>query len=248
MTAIQVKLSIHKDLRALLHPRLRDENSFFHRLNRKASIKDVLESLRIPHTEIGVLIVNAQKTDFSYQVRDSDDILLLSPSIPVDPFRPSLLRPKPLKILSFLTDANVAKLCSLLRMAGLDCISPSHQNDAEIAALAVAQDRLLLTRDRDMLKRKIITHGRLIRSCMPDEQLKEVIELYGLQETIRPFSRCMNCNGLLQPIAKEKILHRLEPLTKKYYQAFFHCPGCNKIYWSGSHKTGMGRVLRKALS
>ncbi len=248
MTEIHLQFIIDQKLHPLLYPRHRVKNSFSHVLTRRASIKDVLESLRIPHTEIGELIVNSQSTTFSYHVKNGDEIQVLPPTFPMDPCTPSLLRPEPLKHLIFLTDANVGKLCSLLRMTGFDCVHPPLTNDADIAVLAVSQNRILLSRDRDMLKRKIIIHGRLIRSIMPADQLKEVLAIYGLKSKIRPFSRCICCNALLQEIEKEKILHRLEPLTKKYYQHFFHCPGCDKIYWSGSHKIGMERVLSKVLT
>ncbi len=201
----------------------------------------------MPHTEIGALLVNNRKTDFSYKVLHQDVIHVLPLPIPTDPCRPSLLRPHPLQALSFLTDVNVAKLCSLLRMAGFDCICPKHLDDAGIATAAVQEGRILLTRDREMLKRKIIIHGHMIRAHLPVEQLKEILELYGLQDKTHPFSRCIECNTLLSSIAKEKILHRLEPLTKQYYQKFFHCPGCDKIYWSGSHKSGMEKLSRKVL-
>ncbi len=142
-----------------------------------------------------------------------------------------------------MVDVNVAKLGSLLRMAGIDTAYPANLSDADIAAVAEQQGRILLSRDRGLLKHKIIIHGHLVRSQLPGEQLAEVVHLYGLRDLLQPFSRCMLCNSLLVHVEKATILDRLEPLTIKYYQVFYLCPSCDKIYWSGSHKEGMNRLL-----
>ncbi len=132
-------------------------------------------------------------------------------------------------------------------MAGFDCLCLPDLDDAVIAETAVRQGRILLSRDRNLLKRKIIVHGHLVRDLLPERQLAEVLSLYGLQGKVRPFTRCMKCNTPLASVKKEAIFDRLQPLTKKYYDIFFHCKGCDTIYWPGTHKSGMERTLAKAL-
>jgi len=248
MKIIQLNISFNKELRTLLHPKHRKLSLLNHTIHHHGSIKDVIESLRVPHTEIGQLRVNGEQVNFSYQVQDNDSISVDAHTVPVNPCWPDILRPKPLPSIRFMVDVNVAKLCSLLRMTGFDTLCIPELDDPGIAETAAQQKRILLSRDRGLLKRKIIEHGHLVRAHLPEEQLREIISFYGLQNIIEPFSRCMNCNGLLAGIEKEAIRHRLQPLTKKYYNTFFHCPDCDKIYWSGSHKTGMNQLLVKVLA
>lgn len=248
MKMIHLNITFHQTLRDLLHPKNRGLDSINHIIPYHGSIKDVIESLRIPHTEIGELMVNGEQVDFSYHVWDGDRITVNNHKTPVDPCTPDILRPKPLPAFRFMTDVNVAKLSPLLRMAGFDAICIPGLDDTAIAGTAVQQNRILLSRDRGLLKRKIIIHGHLVRAHMPEEQLREVIHFYGLRDRTQPFCRCMSCNGVLKEIEKEKISHRLEPLTRKYYHTFYHCPDCDKIYWSGSHKSGMIQLLSRILA
>jgi uncharacterized protein len=248
MLKINLTMTFDRGLRTLLHPAQRSRRSVIYELNRRTSIKDLIESLRIPHTEIGNLIVNGLPVDFSYGPRDGDRVRALSQTPPVDPCRADLLRSHPLRDVRFIVDVNVAKLGSLLRMAGFDCICRPGLDDPDIAETAVREGRILLSRDRNLLKRKIVIHGHLVRTQFPDQQLLEILRLYGLRDKLRPFTRCMKCNTPLLPINKDAVLHRLEPLTRKFYDTFFHCRGCDSIYWSGSHKTGMGEIIAKAVS
>ncbi len=240
---IEVFISFSEGLRELLHPALRTCGAIKRLSARHTSVKDLIESLRIPHTEIGSLTVNGRKVDFSQRLNNGDAIRAFSPEPGLNPCRPDLLRPVALRSICFLVDVNVAKLGTLLRMVGFDCAIPSRLDDAEIAATAVRQGRILLTRDRNLLKRKIVVHGHLVRNHLPKQQLYEILSLYGLQSNLRPYTRCMKCNTSLSPVNKADVFHRLEPLTKKYYEIFFYCHGCGSIYWSGSHKSGMDEIL-----
>jgi len=244
---IEVSITFTSDLRDLLHPALRSIISIKKQLSHNTSVKDLIESLRIPHTEIGCLNVNGFEVDLSYKLINGDDIHASSPALCLDPCRPDLLRPIALKVIRFLVDVNVAKLGTLLRMVGLDCTGAPLLDDAVLAETAVREGRILLTRDRNLLKRKIIMHGHLVRNILPEKQLLEIISLYGLSDKLQPYTRCMKCNASLMPVKKKNILHRLEPLTKKYYDTFFYCSGCRSIYWSGSHKSGMDKIIAQTL-
>ncbi len=112
---------------------------------------------------------------------------------------------------------------------------------------AIDEKRILLTRNRNLLKQRRLVFGRLVRSQDPEQQLQEIVNLYGLQDQLRPFSRCIVCNGLLTRVEKESIIDRLLPLTKKYYHRFHQCTGCNKIYWHGSHLDKMTARLNRIL-
>ncbi len=247
MKQINCTIAFHPSLRDLLHPKYRHLEVINHGINYNGSVKDVIESLRVPHTEVGEIIINGQQAIFSHQVQDGDQISIAAHTPPVNPCAADFLRPEPLDDIRFIVDVNVAKLCSLLRMAGLDSLYIPEINDKTLAEIGTREQRIVLSRDRGLLKRKIIIHGHLVRANLPEEQLKEIIGFYGLEQQLRPFSRCMNCNTPLNSVNKEDVLDRLEPLTRKYYKTFYICRGCDKIYWSGSHKNGMSRLLTKIL-
>ncbi len=248
MNPVNLSISFHHKLRDLLHPKFRELETVHHQINYHGSIKDVIESLRIPHTEVGRLEVNGKEVGFSYQVRDRDKISVLAHTPPVDPCVGDRLRPTPLPKIRFIVDVNVAKLCSLLRMVGFDTRYIPEIDDRSLAEIGAREQRIVLSRDRGLLKRKIIIHGHLVRAHLPEEQLKEIIHFYGLEKDVHPFSRCMSCNALLKGVEKSEILDKLEPLTKQYYNTFQLCLGCGKIYWSGSHKPLMSRLITKILT
>jgi len=215
---------------------------------RRTSIKDLIESFGIPHPEIEKIAVNGKEVDFAYIVENSIRIDVFPISAYSNFFKPSLLRPNPLDFHRFVVDINVAKLASKLRQLGFDTLLPRNFDDTGLAAIAGCQRRILLTRDCNLLKRKIVEFGHLVRAASPNEQLVEIIKLFGLKDKIKPYSRCFQCNGLLDPVAKEDILPLLEPLTKKYYNVFHRCIDCKKIYWSGSHREKMDEILQVILA
>jgi uncharacterized protein with PIN domain len=240
-----VTVILHDDLAELTASQRRMPRPLVLYLTRRTSVKDFIEAQGVPHTEIHRLIINGDEVDFSAIVADHDRIEAFGPPVPVDLTLPTRLRPKPLTSLRFATDANVGRLAGLLRLAGFDTFYDRDLPDQELAALVDRERRLLLTRDLGLLKRKGVEFGRLIRAALPYQQLREIVELYGLAGSIRPLRRCLHCNEILQPVAKKEIIDRLEPLTKKYYDDFKVCPGCNRIYWAGSHQEKILKNLEK---
>ncbi len=214
-------------------------------LSRRASIKDILESLGIPHTEIGKIMLDGREQAFDKIAEDGEhfEIHPLSPTRP--PTVATHLRPVPLAGCIFLVDINVARLGGLLRMAGIDAeaVEPESANP-ETVLRAIREKRILLTRNRDLLKHRELVFGHLVRNQEPDQQLREIVDLYGLMDQLQPFSRCIACNDLLVEVEKSAVLDRLLPLTKKYYDHFQQCSGCGKIYWHGSHHEKMEAKLK----
>jgi uncharacterized protein with PIN domain len=233
MTA--VTFTFHKNLIALLKKERGSRPSFLHHFEPRASIKDVIESLGVPHPLIGRLLVNGSEVDFNYILLDKDNVRVSPLAPPVNPLSPHLLRPIPLPWIAFVVDVNVGKLALLLRMLGFDTLYGNEIRNGKLAEIASSQKRILLTRDISLLKRKIVMHGYLLQNQNPTRQVIEVVRLYDLGSRMRPMTRCMPCNGLLVPVSKEAIMDRLEPLTRKYYHTFHICRNCGKIYWPGSH-------------
>lgn len=206
-----------------------------HDLERKASIKDVIESFNVPHTEVDVILVNGVSVDFSYIVQADDNINVYpaDENLDVKPLR--TLRPQLLPPLKFIADANLGRLARYFRLLGFDCLYRNDYTDETVAEIACAQQRVVLTRDRMLLQRRIITYGYFVRADIPKIQIKEVLRKFNLYRLIEPMTRCTRCNGRLVETDKQKIEHRLEPLTKKHYDKFLICSMCDQIYWQGSH-------------
>jgi len=243
-----ITLVFHGNLVELLPRKETDNGEVHHVLERRASVKDVVESFGVPHPEIKQLKTNGHPIGFNYIVADRDWIEVWPLAPFCDVFTATILRPEPLTGISFVVDANVGKLAVLLRMAGFDTLYHPDFSDGVLARTAASDQRILLTRDRNLLKRKNVIFGHLIREMEPWQQLLEVVCLYRLAEKLQPFCRCLRCNTLLVPVAKEKIIQRLEPLTIKYYDSFQLCSSCDKIYWPGSHRQAMQRQLNALAS
>jgi hypothetical protein len=204
-------------------------------LNRKASIKDIIECLGVPHTEVGGLRFNDEDIDFSYIPISPGVLKTDAVSPPFDVFSPSKLRPVPLESLKFIVDVNVIRLGRLLILSGFDVCCSSSYSDADIADIADIESRIVLTRDTGLLKRSKIIFAKRIRADLPYDQLAETVSFFGLHRSIAFFSRCSQCNCRLVSVAKEDVLHVLEPRTKAYFHTFFQCPQCKKVFWKGSH-------------
>lgn len=214
-------------------------------LIRPRSTKDLIESFGVPHTEIGSIQVNRRLVTFDHIITEKSLVEIFPLCPPVDVSTPSLLRPSPLPAIRFLVDANVAKLAPKLRMTGFDTLFNLQWDDTDLANISEEKQCILLTRDIMLLKRKKITFGHFVREILPRRQLAELIHFYGLSEKIRAFNRCMRCNGILVPVAKQEILGQIEPLTRKYYNTFHRCSSCSHIYWSGSHREPMEKDIKE---
>lgn len=242
-----IRLSFHGDTVDLLRRAPDTENTVIYPSQRRASIKDIIEGLGVPHTEVGAITLEQQEQAFDVIPSGGQHYHIHPLSTAFSPLEPTLLRPDPLPGYAFLVDINVNRLGPLLRMAGFDARSAPVVGSAALARQAVLERRILLSRNRDLLKHRRVMHGHLVRSQDPHMQLAEIINLYRLHALARPFTRCMHCNTTLCHVRKEKIVHELLPLTRKYYSRFKQCPDCMKIYWRGSHHHHMEKKISRLL-
>lgn len=238
-------LIFHGNTRDLLRRPHSGSGEVSYPLERRASIKDIVESLGIPHTEVGRIVLGQREKTFAYIPASGDRLDIYPQSGVTLPTRATTLRPSPLGSLKFMVDINVGKLAQILRMAGLDAAGVPDAVPRRIVETAVEQQRILLSRNRELLKHSLLEFGHLIREEIPDDQFREVILLYNLIPLLRPFSLCLRCNSPLIPVAKEAIIDRLKPLTKKYYSGFKQCRDCSRIYWKGSHHQHMLTTLER---
>jgi uncharacterized protein with PIN domain len=208
------------------------------------SVKDFIESLGVPHNEIDLILVNSISVGFDYIVKENDDISIYPVFESFDIKNVQHLRPIPLRDPKFICDLHIGSLARYLRMAGFDTLYRDNYEKNEIVTCSLTELRTILTKDRELLKRKDVTHGYWIRNIDAAGQLKEVIKRFHLEDSFRPFSRCIECNGLISTVEKEKVYDRLEENTKKYFNEFFTCVSCGKIYWKGSHFKKMEEIFK----
>jgi uncharacterized protein with PIN domain/sulfur carrier protein ThiS len=240
-------LRFYEELNDFLPP-ARRKVEFEHRFERRTSIKDMIESLGVPHPEIELILVNGRSVDFSHIVADGDRISVYPVFESLDVSSLIRLRDAPLRESRFVVDCNLGRLARYLRLLGLDCLYRNDFDDETVSRISQQQRRIVLTRDRRLLHRKIITHGLYIRAVNPKEQVKEVLQRLDLHGAVRPFTRCTRCNGLLKAISKQTVDHRLEPKTRRYYNHFLQCEQCGQVYWQGSHHERAKHLVQELLS
>jgi hypothetical protein len=217
---------------------------FAHPLRSTASVKDVIEALGVPHPEVDVITVNGEAADFTRRIRDGDHVCVYPVFRTLDLGGLRRAGTDPPRPVRFALDVHLRKLASLLRLAGFDAVLLT--DDAELAERSAAEGRVALTRDVGLLKRSIVQHGRWIRHTDPELQLVEVLDRFDLACEMTPFVRCMECNTLLVPVDVDAIAERLPAGTRECFTEFHRCPGCDRIYWRGSHYDRLLRLLERA--
>jgi uncharacterized protein with PIN domain len=210
----------------------------------KVAVKHAVESLGVPHTEVDELRANGQRVGFDYALHGGDtiDVHAWTPKADHSYLRPPLPRP-----VRFVLDTHLGRLAMYLRLLGFDALYRNDYNDDVLAELSQQEGRVLLTRDRGVLKRRIVDFGCCIRESNPREQLLSLIRRYQLLAEVEPWQRCLRCNGNLVAVDKAEIVERLEPKTKRYYDDFRRCANCGQIYWRGSHYERMQGFIDQVL-
>ena len=232
----------HAGLAELLVRRHRADDPIY-RFRDNPGIKDAIEAMGIPHTEVDVILANGLSVNFSYPLQDNDkiDIYPVLSDVPVS--RPLRLSPCPPDPASFVLDVHLGKLARRLRLLGFDTCYKNDLDDAEIMTVADRENRIILTRDSGILKHRKVKHGYLVRSDHLDYQLHETLKRYDLSGRIHLWSRCMLCNGLMGKVSKAEVEPFLETKTRLYYEDFQRCSSCGQVYWKGSHYHGINRWL-----
>ncbi len=241
MTAI-AEFRFYEELNDFL-PRERRKHAFRYRCARRATVKQAIEAIGVPHTEIELILVNGESMDFLYLVRHGDRVSVYPQFESLDITPLLRVRARPLRTPRFIADAHLVALARNLRMLGYDVHVDEELDDSQIADLGARERRIVLTRDRELLKRRIITHGCYVHEAKPRRQLKEIVTRLDLLAGMAPFTRCMECNTELADVDKGDVAHRLPVGTAEFYDRFCSCPGCKKIYWPGSHHQRMCAVI-----
>jgi uncharacterized protein len=211
-----------------------------------ASIKDLVESLGVPHTEIEYLLVDGRPVAFSYGVRAGDRVAVYPRFRTLDPGAAPGLGPPAQPEPRFVADVHLGRLAAYLRLAGFDVAYRNDYDDSELVAISVSQDRTILTRDVGVLKHGAVKRGSFVRETHPGRQLVEVLRRFDLVPLAAPFTRCIRCNGALVATATSDVAPVLPPRTRQYFDEFSRCAACGRVYWRGSHHERMRAFLQAA--
>jgi uncharacterized protein with PIN domain len=235
-------IRVYEELNDFL-PSGRRKRMFSYPFFGKPTVKDVIESLGIPHTEVDLILLNGESVSFDAHLSDGDRLSVYPrfESLDIRPLQ--RLRPEPLRETRFIVDVHLGKLARYLRMLGFDTFYDPALEDEQIIEKSLHEERIILTRDLGILKNSRVKHGYFVRQTKPKEQAREIVRRFDLKNKIFSFSRCLECNTPLQPLEKETAMEYLSPETLRYYDAFFFCPSCEKIYWEGSHFKKMSKFI-----
>jgi uncharacterized protein with PIN domain/sulfur carrier protein ThiS len=211
-----------------------------------ATVKHMIEALGVPHTEVEMVLVNGESVGFDRMLKEGDRVAVY-PKFEAFDVSPLLrVREHPLRVIHpmrFVADAHLGGLARLLRMAGFDTLYDNSLDDSEIETIAAQLGRIVLTRDRELLKRRSITHGCYPHMLKPAQQLREIFQRLDLARSARPFTLCLHCNAPLHAIDQALVLDRIPPRARATYEHFSTCDVCQRVFWQGSHWQRMRALL-----
>lgn len=244
---LQVRFRFYGSLNDFLAPERR-QVEFAHSLNEPGAVKDTIEALGVPHPEVNLILVNQVSVGFGYILQNCDRISVYPAFRSLNVSELSQVQPPPLHPLRFVLDVHLGKLATYLRLLGFDTLYWNDADDSELAQISHQHSRLLLTQDRGLLKRSIVTYGYAVRAEQPEAQLMEVIERFQLQSAVAPLQRCPRCNGELKPVPKADIYDQLPEQTRQHYDEFAQCQNCQQVYWKGSHYARIQALIERVIS
>lgn len=220
------------ELRFFLAARLRRQQEIQVRVDGTSTLGHLVQSLGVPLTETGALTVDGHSSAPSCRPRGGETAHIAAVPRP---------QPVPSAPPTFVLDVHLGALARRLRLVGLDCAYGNDRTDDSLLAQANAERRILLTRDRGLLQRGALWLGAYVRGARPDDQLLDVMDRFA--PGIAPWTRCPACNGLLSPVPKSEVANELPYGTRRTYDTFTRCRGCDRLYWRGAH----GRRLEAAV-
>ena len=224
----------YEELNDFLAPALR-KRAFAYAFNGTPAIKDAIEAIGVPHTEVDLVLVDGESVDFARRLTGGERVAVYPVFERLDITAVTRLRARPLRRTRFVLDVHLGKLARHLRLLGFDTIYRNDYDDAAIIEISLADSRIILTRDKGLLKHGAVTRGYWVRATAPRDQLREIVRAFDLGTCTHPFTRCLLCNGTLVRVRKETVIDRLPPRVRVYFDEFARCEQCAHVYWPGSH-------------
>lgn len=235
----------YEELNDFLRPELR-KRTFSQAFNGTPAVKDVIEAIGVPHSEVDLVLIDGESVDFGRRLHDGDRVAVYPMFERLDLTPLTRLRPRPLRRTRFVLDVHLGTLARYLRLLGFDTLYRNDYDDHEIVRVAKDQQRIILTRDKGLLKHRAVTRGRWIRHTRPLEQLRETLAAFDLAGSVRPFTRCAVCNGGLRPLGRRKAADLVPARVRERQDKFAHCTVCGRIYWPGTHTMRLRKALQGA--
>jgi len=227
-------------------PASRRKAAFAHTFRGHPSVKDTIEALGVPHTEIDLILVDGRSVGFDHLLCGGERVAVYPVFESFDISPVVRLRPAPLRVTRFVADVHLGTLARHLRLIGFDTLWRNDLDDDAIIELARAEQRIILTRDRGILRHGLVTHGYWLRSTDPSAQLDEVIRALDLGTGICPYTRCLECNGAVATIGRREAVRHVPLQVFLVYRDFTRCEDCGRVYWPGSHQRRLDAVVSRA--
>lgn len=234
MTRSTITLRFYAELNDFLPKHLR-HRAYTRRVFLSPPVKGVIESEGVPHTEVDLVLADGQSVGFDYRLRIGARVAVYPVFEALEIGDVQRLRPQPLRQPCFILDVHLGTLARYLRILGFDCLYRNDYTDHQIVATAVAEHRIVLTRDIGLLEHAAVTHGYWVRHQRPDAQVREILARFDLYRRIAPFTRCTRCNGLVEPVERSGVADRVPPGAFAANERFYACRSCAQVYWEGSH-------------
>jgi len=241
----EVEMRFYAELNDFL-PKESRQCAFVHRFVGTPSIKDTIEAIGVPHTEVDVILVDGRSVDFSHRLHGGERVAVYPMFERYDVSPVTRLRPSPLRVTRFVADVHLGTLARNLRLLGFDTIWDRDLTDDAIIDIAADQKRIILTRDKGILKNGRVTHGYWLRSTDPTQQLEELIRALDLVGNIAPYTRCMGCNARLESVRRSDVVGAVPLQVFLVYRDFKRCTNCRRIYWQGSHLNRLDQIVERA--
>lgn len=202
-----------------------------------STLGHVVESLGVPLTEVGSLLVDGREVPVSHIPAEGETVRVRAVARP---------QPVPGAPLRFLLDVHLGTLARRLRLLGVDAAYESTDiGDPALATRSATEKRILLSRDRGLLRRRELWAGAFVYSTRPDDQLRDILGRF--RPELRPWSRCTACNGLLRAAGKDEVAGQLKSGTHRSYDVFAQCRACGRAYWKGAHHDQLEAIVERAL-
>jgi uncharacterized protein len=239
---IVCEFRFYEELNDYLRPEQR-KRSITREIAGTPSVKDAIEALGVPHTEIDLILVDGRSVRFDRRLRGGERIAVYPEFERFDITPIHRLRPRPLRHPRFVADVHLGTLARYLRLLGFDTLYGNNFDDDELARLTARERRILLTRDVGLLKRNAVVRGQWLRSRDPERQVEEIVEALHLKRAFRPFARCMTCNGLLTVVARTDVAALVPPGVYRRFRLFKRCEDCERVFWRGTHFARLQRLV-----
>lgn len=227
-------------------PSARRKRAFAWRFRGTPSVKDTIEAIGVPHTEVDLVLVDGRSVGFGEKLHGGERVAVYPVFEALDISPLVRLRPAPLRVTRFVADVHLGTLARHLRLLGFDTVWRNDLEDEKIITLARDERRVILTRDKGILKDGRVKHGYWLRATKPLAQVEEVVRTLQLGASIKPYTRCLECNAMLRSISRREAARAVPLQVFLVYREFSRCEGCGRVYWAGSHRERLDAVIARA--